>query len=582
MLVSTSISFVSYFVERMLVEQQNRVLSIAMEALVQDFEPRDAIPFMCSKDIFNDDQQEIILALASYFLRTLRVMEFLRQYRKAANSLDPLIKYFEQYGQKHLACLLSKEYVPDERPLLSSNDLEDRLFKDGHVPRLPSYCIMRTNLLEKLKNLLIDLSFRDHFWLIVHGFPGCGKSFLASSVLQAYPILLSRYYEHVIWVEDGRTNRSQVSDVISNFVFLATDALFLTGKETVAQILLYHINFQAKAALREKPNTLVVLNDVYLQKIVRWFDKLNCRILATSRNVDIFQVCYSNPVYFSIDPPGLSLSETEMMFKELHSSNLEISLCNDSQLCHIHKKTMGLPALLGILRQQICSDHNNFHNLLSMLNYCSIAAISNFTYYNHKNMISAIMESYKLLTKRQKVLMETFIIFGPDEWIPLEFISLCIAFDICGTNDVSCIVLQELKPLINASLVNERIIDCSVNSSYTRPLFYDYQINSIMHSFLCTIVDRQNYFHSFIRPSVSTFLSQARCRDTDFMQRVQSFIDLHPLLFQEIPYENCLQSELAKQYVQEGLHISFTDSEQLKDQNIKKAARSWSDICIFM
>lgn len=37
--------------------------------------------------------------------------------------------------------------------------------------------------------------------------------------------------------------------------------------------------FQAKIALREKPNTLVVLNDIYLQESVRWFDQLNVSFL---------------------------------------------------------------------------------------------------------------------------------------------------------------------------------------------------------------------------------------------------------------------------------------------------------------
>lgn len=87
-------------------------------------------------------------------------MEFIRQYRKSANALDPLITYFEKYGQKHLAHLLSKDYIPEDRPLLTPDALEDRLFLEGNVPRLPFYRVLRVNLLEKLKNLLIDLSSR--------------------------------------------------------------------------------------------------------------------------------------------------------------------------------------------------------------------------------------------------------------------------------------------------------------------------------------------------------------------------------------------------------------------------------------
>ncbi|VDP19605.1 unnamed protein product [Onchocerca flexuosa] len=343
----------------MLLEKHSRILTIAMEALIQDFEPRDAIPYMCSEEIFNDDQQEIILGMI--------------------------------FTMKHLANLLSKDYIPEDRPLLAPDALENRLFLEGNVPRLPFYHVLRMNLLEKLKNLLIDLSSRDRFWLVIHGFPGCGKSFLAASVLHAHPILLSRYYEYVIWVEDGRTTASHLSEVFSNFVFLVTDALVLTGKEIPAQFLPL-----AKTALREKPNTLVILNDIYLQESVRWFDQLNCRILATSRNLEIFQVTSTNPVHFAIDPPGFSLTEMEKMFQQPHFSTAMDSFSYNEYLFHIYEKTMGLPALLGILRQQACDNHNNFYNLSGLLNY-TIATISNYTYYKHKNMIDAIMESYKSL-----------------------------------------------------------------------------------------------------------------------------------------------------------------------------------------
>uniref|UniRef100_A0A915Q4G0 NB-ARC domain-containing protein n=1 Tax=Setaria digitata TaxID=48799 RepID=A0A915Q4G0_9BILA len=522
----------------MLLERHSRMLTIAAETLMQDFEPRDAIPYMCSEEIFSDDQQEIILGMTR---RTLRVMEFIRQYRKSANTLDPLITYFEKYGQKHLAHLLSKDYVPEERPLLTSDALEDRLFLEGNVPRLPFYRVLRADLLEKLKDLLIDLSTQDQFWLVVHGFPGCGKSFLAANVLQAYPVLLSRYYEHVIWVEDGRTNTNQLSEVFSNFLFLVTDALALTGKETPAQFLPL-----AKAALREKPNTLVVLNDVYLQESVRWFDQLNCRILATSRNLEIFQVCFTSPLHFAIDPPCFSLMEMELMFRELLSSAVMNSSFYNEQLLYIHKRTMGLPAVLGIVRQQACDNYNGFCNLHRLLDCYAVATVSSFTYYKYKNMVDAIMESYKSLTSRQKTIMETFIIFGQNQWVPLELVLLCIPFDISGDQDTLYMAMQELEPLRKSSLLDKRLVRSDEKTENDVPLMYDFHINPIMYSFLCVTVDRQAIEASFfdrlrlyIRPSVSSFLLRHQRGKSYFMQRIRSFTDLRPSLFQEIFYEDC-------------------------------------------
>ncbi|CAG9529491.1 unnamed protein product [Cercopithifilaria johnstoni] len=568
----------------MLLEKHSRILTIAMEALVQDFEPRHAIPYMCSEGIFSDDQQEIILGMTG---RTLRVMEFIRQYRKSANALDPLIAYFEKYGQQHLAHLLSKDYIPEDQPLLTSDALEDRLFLEGNVPRLPFYRVLRANLLEKLKNLLVDLSSQDQFWLVVHGFPGCGKSFLAATVLHAYPILLSRYYEHVIWVEDGCTSASQLSGVFSNFVFLATDALVLTGKETFAQFLPL-----AKTALREKPNTLVVLNDIYLQESVRWFDQLNCRILATSRNLEIFQVSSSNPVHFAVDPPGFSLAETEIMFQQLHSSAAVSSSSYNKHLFHIHRRTMGLPALLGIVRQQACNSHNDFYNLRCLLNYYPLTTISTFTYYKHKNMVDAIMESYKSLTECQKTIMETFVIFGYDQWVPLELVLLCVPFDISGDQDISCMMLQELEPLVKSSLLDKRIaaLDGKVDSDV--PLLYDFHINLIMHSFLSVTVDRQaieDRLRLFIRPNVSSFLLGHRCTDSNFMHRVHSYINLHPSLFQEIIYEDCSpQIKAIGQYAENdsdfcsNFYDNASDNSRITRKKSNSTVKNWSDNCIFM
>lgn len=50
-------------------ERDSRVLSIALEALMKDFEPRDAIPYMCSRQIINDDQQEAILRMVTIFVQ---------------------------------------------------------------------------------------------------------------------------------------------------------------------------------------------------------------------------------------------------------------------------------------------------------------------------------------------------------------------------------------------------------------------------------------------------------------------------------------------------------------------------------
>ncbi|VDN41353.1 unnamed protein product [Gongylonema pulchrum] len=88
----------------------------------------------------------------------LRVSEFIRQYRRFADDLSPLISYFEKYGQPHLAEILSKSYVHEERPLLTDRQINFRLSVEGNVPhRLYNY-VERRELIRDLEEVLIRLA----------------------------------------------------------------------------------------------------------------------------------------------------------------------------------------------------------------------------------------------------------------------------------------------------------------------------------------------------------------------------------------------------------------------------------------
>ncbi|VDK37753.1 unnamed protein product [Gongylonema pulchrum] len=282
----------------------------------------------------------------------MRVSEFIRQYRRFADDLSPLISYFEKYGQPHLAEILSKSYVHEERPLLTDRQINFRLSVEGNVPhRLYNY-VERRELIRDLEEFFnssdcsfvraTDFTIQDDLLQI-----GFGLSFMDLLVvarvawLQKFCAVVQRcsvgvflspfifqFYEHVIWVRDGRTCVDELPALFSNFMVLASDAV-------------------AKAALRDKPNALVILDDVYLSESVRWFDQLNCRILATSRNQEIFQVSSTNPIYFKIPSVGFTLAETACAINSVLAA--DNSPAYMEQVAWIHQKTAGLPALIGIV-----------------------------------------------------------------------------------------------------------------------------------------------------------------------------------------------------------------------------------------
>lgn len=539
---------------------------------MKDFEPRDAIPYMCSRQIINDDQQEAILRMPA---RVLRVSEFIRQYRRSANDLEPLVSYFEKYGQKHLASILSRNYLQNDRPLLTEKQINFRLSVDANVPhRLYNY-VERNALIQSLEKLLIELASRDQFWLVISGFAGCGKSCLAAEVLRSCPVLLSRYYEHVIWIRDGRTDKSQLPALFSNFIVVASDAVVLTGREVTTQFLPL-----AKAALRDKPNALIVLDDVYLTESVRWFDQLNCRILATSRNVEIFQVASTNFIQYEIQPIGFTMKETANAINSVLAT--ENSSAFMDQVAWVQEKTIGLPALVGIVARLTNGNTESLANLRKFMDQQPIQALNSTTNYWYTNIFDALMESYSMLKNHYKMILETFILFKEDDWIPLELLSLCIEMDVSGEQDAMFTALQDLELLLKLSFLEKRVVGIIYSSGGERPT-YDFRTNRIMHSFLrCTVskTDVESRLH-FIGPRVWSYLNDNLSAKADFTMRIRSYTDGHPFLFRELPhpiYTGCRDTETNGSF-----HGRPCRAERPGGQNGQnKRTNSWSDICTYM
>lgn len=52
----------------MLEEAESRILTLGMDALSKDFEPLEAVPYMFAKQIFGENEVDVINALVSWIL----------------------------------------------------------------------------------------------------------------------------------------------------------------------------------------------------------------------------------------------------------------------------------------------------------------------------------------------------------------------------------------------------------------------------------------------------------------------------------------------------------------------------------
>uniref|UniRef100_A0A915AGL9 CARD domain-containing protein n=3 Tax=Parascaris univalens TaxID=6257 RepID=A0A915AGL9_PARUN len=465
----------------MLQEKDSRVLSIVMDALIKDFEPREAVPYIAAKLIFTDDQRDAILIMPR---RRSRVLEFVRQYRRSANNLDALISFFQHNGQFHLANALSTVVIPEDRCLLSERSLYMRFLKESNVPGRLKNHVKREELLENLRFVLKDLASSEQFWLVVHGMAGCGKSILVAEVLRTCPEILSRYYEHVIWMHDGRRSRESLPSLYADFFVLVADSLMISGHESMAIV-----QSQVKMALLDKPNALIVLDDVILEESVRWFDQLQCRILATSHNLEIFQAAYGNVVPFRMAPSGFTISEVASFI----SLTTGLQNVDPDVLRRLHSVSAGLPAMVNIIARLARDNADRLSWLCSQLESAPLGSLKCVTSYRYASMEDAIRASFSTLAEPQKEVLTSLVVFPVDEWLPVEVIALVAPVDVTDHGESVYATAEQLEILAKHSMLDER------EASQQRKSQFEYRIHPLIGSFLRRTLVRDSVFVEELR-----------------------------------------------------------------------------------
>ncbi|PIO59086.1 hypothetical protein TELCIR_19463 [Teladorsagia circumcincta] len=117
--------------------------------------------------------------------------------------------------------------------------------------------VRRTQLQYDVAKVLRERSDLDSFIVVLHGVAGCGKTSLAAAVLAEVPDLLGG--------DDNTSDPPKLDDVPS-----------------------VYLRKQIREALVDNPNVLVVVDDVVQEETVKWVNQLGLRVLATSRNAELF------------------------------------------------------------------------------------------------------------------------------------------------------------------------------------------------------------------------------------------------------------------------------------------------------
>uniref|UniRef100_A0A0N4XSB0 Cell death protein 4 (inferred by orthology to a C. elegans protein) n=1 Tax=Nippostrongylus brasiliensis TaxID=27835 RepID=A0A0N4XSB0_NIPBR len=121
---------------------------------------------------------------------------------------------------------------------------------------------------------LRESDITDSFFVVLHGIAGSGKSSLAASVFADVPDLLGSYFESIVWLRDSDSEPSRLfSDLL---LLLWDDATSDPPKH--ANVSPVYLNKHIQEALVDKPNVIVVLDDVVQQETVTWASQLGVSI----------------------------------------------------------------------------------------------------------------------------------------------------------------------------------------------------------------------------------------------------------------------------------------------------------------
>ncbi|KAK6029512.1 NB-ARC domain protein [Ostertagia ostertagi] len=387
----------------MLSEPESRIYSsLRFDTLAKDFDPKDAVIYLESSGLLTADLAEKIEAKAT---RLERMREFLRIYRRQATDCEPLISYFEFAGQEHIADLLRTdlEHVLDSYETSTEvthfpEHLRLRKLFAGGVPRVYQH-VRRTQLQNDVAKVLRE---RNSFIVVLHGIAGCGKSTLAAAVLADVPDLLGG--------DDKSSDPPRLVDVSS--VYLCK---------------------QIQEALIDNPNVLVILDDVVQEETVKWINQLGLRVLATSRNAELFACALCSVDIVHVD--GITSAEATEFFSidatPLQGKKEEIQ----SAISAAFAVSSGNVALLNMLKKAASGRADRLATFSRHLEERGLSWLTQKSSYEYVSMHMSLTTSVERLSSDERDTLACAAILPSEDDIPLQVWALFVPVDVVDTDE---------------------------------------------------------------------------------------------------------------------------------------------------
>ncbi|OQV18940.1 putative Apoptotic protease-activating factor 1 [Hypsibius exemplaris] len=306
--------------------------------------------------------------------------------------------------------------------------------KSGLVPTQPQFYVVRKELVYKIKDNIIaaaqqaSASEATH-WIVIHGMAGNGKSYLAAAALRSPEIWKVCFGDGIYWLDIGKPGTDKLfiklgvlwQMVNSNRMQPGPSDLKLPHADNMESI----CQSLANAFVTQHPNSVLVLDDVWDEAVIKAFEKVACRcIIVTSRRKDIVKSIHAAVTYVNIDS-GFTLVESQEYFAQI----LKVPVANlPHEAVLIHKESKGSPMVM------------------SLVGGMAVMTISATSPYEHRSIGEAIKLSVDSLKFDLREKFFDFAIF--DDGVPIPISVFTTLWSIQTDGDAG----DEMAHFVNSSL----------------------------------------------------------------------------------------------------------------------------------
>ncbi|KRX68460.1 Apoptotic protease-activating factor 1, partial [Trichinella sp. T9] len=444
----------SKFNRIMLSEEQNLKLLNSQHSLLTDLEPKEITAYLQAAGVFSEDDIELINAKVT---RRERVAELLTIYRRKARDLGPLVYALDKTGYRHLKIeLVNSVSQVDRGAVPNSKHSLNILLINGKVPRKPEVYVERKEMKLKLKTALMRID-KEPGWIVLHGMGGCGKSVLAAAVVRDSEIT-GGLFSRVFWITAGRN-----CDRIRSFA-LMQDLYSKMGKE------FHRLDSVEEASSRlielmlfDYPRTLLILDDVWTESVVRLFDELQCRILALTRNASLFDVANNRKYFVLMEPSGYTRDEAMQAFASyLNCSESDLPL----EALQIFHECRGHPLLISLIGALLKEHNSRWKFYYGLIHSQKLNNIKKVTHYKYATFNEAALLSLEDLTDDLKQLYFELAIFPLGVKISSQVLTVYWNKSIYEVEDI-------MAEFVKRSLLIKSSSDCEAVETY--------QIHALLH-----------------------------------------------------------------------------------------------------